>query len=155
MLDDGASTDPQNDIVPALTDSDYRCKRGDIWKLGQHTLICGDALQAETYKALMGDARAQMVLTDPPYNVRVSDIGSTGKIKHNEFAMAFGEMTRDEFTEFLTTEFVLLAVVEHTVHSQSITVSNILRFFLISYYFAFGGIFIIKDLNRPFLCGIS
>lgn len=57
---------------------------------------------AESYAALMGDDRAQMVLTDAPYNVKVKNIGSMGKIKHDEFAMASGEMTPAEFTEFLS-----------------------------------------------------
>ena len=51
----------------------------------------------------MGNNRAQMILTDPPYNVRVKDIGSSGKIKHDEFAMASGEMSSDEFITFLNT----------------------------------------------------
>jgi len=103
FLDGDGASDPKTDAVPALTDEDRRCKRGDIWKLGRHIIVCGDALVADTYAALMGDRRAQMVLTDPPYNVRVKNIGSMGKIKHDEFAMASGEMTPTEFTEFLTT----------------------------------------------------
>jgi len=103
ILDGNGVSDPKTDAMPALTDEDRRCKRGDIWKLGRHTLVCGDALAVAPYAALMGDGRAQMVLTDPPYNVRVKNIGSMGKIKHDEFAMASGEMTPAEFTEFLTT----------------------------------------------------
>lgn len=103
ILDDGGVSDPKNDLVPALTVDDRRCHRGDIWKLGRHTIVCGDTLMAESYAALMGDERAQMVLTDAPYNVKIKSIGSMGKIKHEEFAMASGEMTPSEFTEFLTT----------------------------------------------------
>lgn len=103
ILDGDGTSDPKNDIVPALTDDDRRCRRGDIWRLGRHTIICGNALKSESYAAIMGGHRAQMVLTDAPYNVRVKDIGSMGKIKHDEFAMASGEMTSDEFTEFLGT----------------------------------------------------
>lgn len=103
ILDGDGASDPKADVVPALTDEDRRCHRGDIWQLGRHTIICGDALMAESYAAIMGDERAQMVLTDAPYNVKVKNIGSMGKIKHDEFAMASGEMTPAEFTEFLTT----------------------------------------------------
>ncbi|MCM1294030.1 MAG: site-specific DNA-methyltransferase [Muribaculaceae bacterium] len=103
FLNSNGASDPKVDSVPVLTDADRRCHRGDIWRLGRHTLICGDALAADTYAALMDDGRAQMVLTDPPYNVRVKNIGSMGKIKHDEFAMASGEMTPAEFTEFLAT----------------------------------------------------
>ena len=102
ILDGDGASDPKADAVPALLDEDRRCHRGDIWKLGRHTIICGDALMAESYAAIMGDDRAQMVLTDAPYNVKIKNIGSMGKIKHDEFAMASGEMTPAEFTEFLS-----------------------------------------------------
>ncbi|HBP26545.1 MAG TPA: DNA methylase N-4 [Alphaproteobacteria bacterium] len=103
ILDGDGVSDPKNDIIPPLNDADHRCKRGDIWSLGRHTIVCGDALKSDSYAAIMGDAKAQMVLTDAPYNVRVKNIGSMGKIKHDEFAMASGEMTSDEFTKFLGT----------------------------------------------------
>lgn len=103
ILDGNGTTDPKADAVPALADEDRRCHRGDIWKLGRHKIICGNAPMVKSYAALMGDERAQMVLTDAPYNVKVKSIGSMGKIKHDEFAMASGEMTPAEFTEFLTT----------------------------------------------------
>ncbi|MBN66323.1 MAG: hypothetical protein CMM94_02000 [Rickettsiales bacterium] len=51
-------------------------KEGDIWLLGDHKLICGDSTKAKTMKALMGDELADMVFTDPPYNV---DYGQTMK----------------------------------------------------------------------------
>lgn len=103
ILDGDGTSDPKNDIIPPLNDADRRCKRGDIWRLGRHTIVCGDALKSDSYAAIMGDTKSQMVLTDAPYNVRVKNIGSMGKIKHDEFAMASGEMTSDEFTEFLGT----------------------------------------------------
>lgn len=103
ILDGDGASDPKNDLVPALTDEERRCKRGDIWRLGRHIIACGDALNAESYAAIMGDDKAQMALTDAPYNVKVKNIGSMGKIKHDEFAMASGEMTPTEFTEFLGT----------------------------------------------------
>lgn len=103
IIDGQSAPNPQEDALPVLTDADHVCHRGDIWKLGRHMLLCGDALKAESYAALMGDARAQMILTDPPYNVKIKTIGSLGKIKHDEFAMASGEMSESEFTDFLTT----------------------------------------------------
>ena len=103
ILDGDGVSDPKNDIIPPLNDADHRCQRGDIWRLGRHTIVCGDALKPDSYAAIMGGDKAQMVLTDAPYNVRVKNIGSMGRIKHDEFAMASGEMTSDEFTEFLGT----------------------------------------------------
>lgn len=103
ILGDSGTTNSKDDNIPELKPADYKSKLGDVWQLGRHFLICGDALKAETYAKLMGNKRAQMILTDPPYNVHVKDIGSSGKIKHDEFAMASGEMSSDEFIKFLNT----------------------------------------------------
>lgn len=86
-----------------------RVKFGDIWRLGNHYLICGDSLKDETLKALLGDLKANMIFTDAPYNVKVDGhICGKGKIKHDEFQMASGEMSNDEFTKFLRTSMQLL-----------------------------------------------
>lgn len=103
ILGNSGTTNSKDDNIPELKPADYQCKLGDVWQLGRHFLICGDALKAETYANLMENNRAQMILTDPPYNVHVKDIGSSGKIKHDEFAMASGEMSSDEFIKFLNT----------------------------------------------------
>ncbi len=79
-----------------------KVKLGDIWKLGEHLLLCGDALKAESYTELLKDEKAKLVLTDAPYNVRVNGhVGGKGKIKHQEFAMASGEMSDEEFENFV------------------------------------------------------
>lgn len=72
---------------------------GDMWILGHHRLLCGSALDRESYQALMGSELAQMVFTDPPYNVAVSGHVRTKK-GHREFVMASGEMSKPEFTDF-------------------------------------------------------
>ena len=59
-------------------------KAGDIWQLGRHRLICGDSTKAETYELLMGTTKANLVITDPPYNVNYE--GSAGKIKNDNMA---------------------------------------------------------------------
>ncbi|MGE3708526.1 MAG: site-specific DNA-methyltransferase [Hyphomicrobiaceae bacterium] len=85
-------------------------KPGDLWLLGGHRLICGDALQPSSYAVLLGDERARLVFTDPPYNVRVKGhVSGLGAVKHREFAMASGEMTQAEFTAFLGKAFEHLA----------------------------------------------
>ena len=77
---------------------------GDLWTLGDHKALCGDALLASSFKALLGDERAQVVIADPPYNVRINgNVSRSGK--HREFIMASGEMSRPEFTAFLATAF--------------------------------------------------
>lgn len=79
---------------------------GDLWQLGDHRLLCGNALEAEAYKVLLQGEQAQVVVTDPPYNVPIDGhVCGNGKVKHKEFAMASGEMSPAEFTAFLTTAF--------------------------------------------------
>jgi hypothetical protein len=85
-------------------------KPGDLWVLGRHRLLCGDALDAESYATLMRGRRAAVVFTDPPYNDLIDGyVSGFGKIHHREFAMASGEMSEAEFTEFLLKAFRNLA----------------------------------------------
>ncbi len=75
---------------------------GDVWQIGPHRLICGDALLPETYQALLQGEVADMVFTDPPYNVPVKGhMGGLGTVQHREFVMASGEMTPEQFRVFL------------------------------------------------------
>lgn len=67
-------------------------KAGDVWVLGQHRLICGDSTKEETYQILMEEKKANLVVTDPPYNVNYE--GSAGKIKNDN-------MANDKFYQFL------------------------------------------------------
>jgi hypothetical protein len=88
---------------PALT------KPGDVWLLGNHRLICGDALDESVYSALMNGETADLVFTDPPYNVKIDgNVCGKGSIHHREFAMASGEMTDAEFLSFLSKALGLL-----------------------------------------------
>jgi DNA modification methylase len=86
---------------------------GDLWLLGAHRLYCGNALDANSYAILMETEKAAAAFTDPPYNLSISRIGGNGRIKHREFAMASGEMSKDEFADFLTTSLKLIC--DHTV----------------------------------------
>ena len=73
-------------------------KPGDIWTLGRHRLICGDSTKAETYDLLMGSTKANLVITDPPYNVNYE--GSAGKIKNDNMAdEAFYNFLLDAYTQ--------------------------------------------------------
>ncbi|GCB06760.1 DNA methyltransferase [Ralstonia sp. SET104] len=86
---------------------------GDLWQLGEHRILCGNALGEASYRTLMAGDKATMVFSDPPYNVPIDGfVGGKGKIRHREFAMAVGEMSSGEFQAFLAT------VVGHmTAHS--------------------------------------
>lgn len=86
---------------------------GDVWQLGNHTLMCGDSTNPAHVSILMDGKIADMVFTDPPYNVKISELGGGNSEKsigntHSEFVMASGEMTEQEFTDFLKKVFVNL-----------------------------------------------
>ena len=77
-------------------------RRGDLWLLGDHKLVCGDSRQMWTFHRLMRTDEARLVLSDPPFNVSVKDhVGGLGATQHEEFAFASGEMTSEAFTAFL------------------------------------------------------
>lgn len=83
---------------------------GDVWILGPHRVLCGDCRDAKEVARLLNGEHARMVVTDAPYNVTVDGhVCGLGKHKHNEFAMASGEMSSAEFTEFLTASIGAMA----------------------------------------------
>lgn len=92
--------------------ADYKpvTRLGDLWQLGPHRLLCGNTLEPESYQRLLGEDKAQMVFSDPPYNVKVDGhVCGAGSVKHREFAMASGEMSKTQFTEFLTKALTAMA----------------------------------------------
>jgi len=96
-----ASSDPA-DILPEVSAAPPVSKLGDLWLLGHHRVLCGNAVDPEAFTALMGEERAAMVFTDPPYNVPIDGHASgLGTIHHRPFPMASGEMSEAEFTAFL------------------------------------------------------
>lgn len=104
-----AKADPA-DALPEIAPGPAVTRPGDIWRIGRHRLICGDALVPDTYSRLLAGENAQMVFTDPPYNVKIDGhVSGLGATKHREFAFASGEMTEDEFTDFLARVFANLA----------------------------------------------
>lgn len=101
--------DPKDEAVPNF-DGPSVSKPGDLWLLGSHRVYCGNSCEEGAFRMLMGTDAADMVFTDPPYNVRIDgNVGGLGKIKHREFAMAAGEMSPSEFTSFLRLAFEHLA----------------------------------------------
>ncbi len=76
---------------------------GDRWKLGKHDLGCGDARDCELLQQMMGNREARIMLSDPPWNLKIKGVVSgQGKVKHDDFIMAAGEMSRPTFVAFLT-----------------------------------------------------
>lgn len=113
LLIDGPTVgkmDPCDD-VPAIQ-AQAVTRTGDHWNPGDHHLLCGNALHARTYSELMGAEKARTVFADVPYNVPIQGhVGGLGSIQHREFAMASGEMSEAQFTQFLNTAFAHMASV--------------------------------------------
>jgi len=95
------ASDPDDTVDPAWITDMPVSQPGDLWQLGRHRLLCGDARKPDDLTRLMGNARAAMAFLDPPYNVRVADIVGRGRVKHGDFAMASGELSRTDFVGFL------------------------------------------------------
>jgi DNA modification methylase len=104
LLIDGLNTvaevDP-DDRLPEISESAVSVL-GDLWQLGKHRVLCGNALLTADYGRLMNGAKADLVISDPPYNVVIDGHATgNGSNHHREFAMASGEMSSTEFTDFL------------------------------------------------------
>jgi DNA modification methylase len=107
----GDLIDPEQDPADAIPEIEQIpiSRTADLWLLGRHRLICGDACSDADVRALMGRERADMVFTDPPFNLCIATTVGRGKIKHREFASASGEMSPPQFTQFLIDWMMLAA----------------------------------------------
>jgi DNA modification methylase len=95
--------DDPADAVPELPARLPLSKRGDLWLLGPHRVLCGNALDAADFVTLMGGERAGVVFSDPPFNVPIDGhVSGLGAIHHRPFPMASGEMDQATFTAFLS-----------------------------------------------------
>lgn len=102
----GGEVDEDDEVAEPDHSRPAVSRLGDLWRIGQHSVLCGDATKPESYQRLLAGERAQLVFTDPPYNVPIKGhVSGLGKVQHDEFAMASGEMDRAEFTAFLATIF--------------------------------------------------
>jgi len=82
---------------------------GDLWLLGDHRIICGNALDSDVHAMLLDERAVHLVLTDPPYNVSIpGNVSGLGKQKHADFVMASGEMNDAEWQAFLDKVLMLL-----------------------------------------------
>ena len=98
ILGDGADGLEQGPVEPEPGAAPVT-SLGDMFQLGPHRIVCGNAADSDTLRRLMdADEPARLVLTDEPYNVRIS--GNVTRGAHREFAMASGEMTDAEFLAF-------------------------------------------------------
>jgi len=98
------------DTIPSLAPGAPITMPGALWKLGDHLLFCGDARRPEDYRQLLGDAKVELVITDPPYNLPIhGHVSGRGRTRHREFAVASGEMSSPEFIGFLESVCGLIA----------------------------------------------
>jgi DNA modification methylase len=104
-----SSKEDSADKVPEPASGPPISQATDLWLLGPHRVYSGSALEETAYAALMGEQRAAIVFTDPPYNVPIEGHASgLGRVQHKDFVMASGEMTVAEFTAFLLKACLLL-----------------------------------------------
>lgn len=103
LLIEGLSGDPEEDTPPiAVGVGRPIAGAGDLWQLGPHRLLCGNALSEADYATLMGPDSAGLVVTDPPFNLPIAGhVSGLGQFQHREFPMAVGEMDAAGFTAFL------------------------------------------------------
>ena len=97
---DSEAKDDDFDLTAALEKAAF-VQRGDIWTVGRHRLVCGDATSSEDVSALMGNVKANLILTDPPYGVSFKS--SSGLTIQND------SMKNEEFYTFLFSAFKCMA----------------------------------------------
>jgi hypothetical protein len=97
-----SSPDPDDNIVASISAGPAIAQVGDIWQLGRHRLICGDAQNPDACSRVLQNKSAAMMVADPPYNVAINGHAvGRGKTRHREFQMASGEMTPEAYASFL------------------------------------------------------
>jgi DNA modification methylase len=88
------------DEIPELP-ADPICRPGDVWKLGNHILICGDSTSPSTYEKLMGESKAQIVVTDPPWNVNYGAVEKGNAQGYKPRTIMNDHMEDDQWAEFV------------------------------------------------------
>lgn len=102
LIIDAGEAPAEDTEVPLIEAGPAVCRLGDLWQLGRHRLLCGDALDQASYRQLMGRDKARLVVTDPPYNVPIrGHVSGLGKIRHREFVQGSGELSEAGFITFL------------------------------------------------------
>lgn len=106
-LDEDDGSDP--DDAP-LAPGPAVSRLGDLWTLGRHRLMCGSSLDRDSFVRLLGEERAAIGFTDPPFGCSINGhVKGKGKRQHREFVMGSGDMSEPELIEFFTTVFRLMA----------------------------------------------
>lgn len=101
-LPEEVSSDMEDDYDEDAADIEPRAKLGDLWQLGSHRLMCGDSTDANTIERLMGGEKADMVFTDPPWNV---NYGANNNPKWKQRSILNDYMPTDDFKHFMESAF--------------------------------------------------
>jgi hypothetical protein len=99
---EASAADPQDSIDPEWLKESVVSRPGDLWVLGMHRLLCGDARSASHVACLMAHCRADTAFLDPPYTVRIGAGMGRGRPKRCESAMTSGEMSSADYLHLLT-----------------------------------------------------
>jgi len=115
----------EDDEVPEADEKNVICKTGDLWTLGKHRLLCGDATEKDDVEQLMGDNKIDMCFTDPPYGVGIGDknklldtIQKAERIKTN---IKNDRLKPDELKEMLTCVFINIKSISNDLCSYFVT----------------------------------
>ena len=110
ILQEAAAKPSAEDIFEHAGSESPVSRPGDLWILGKHRVLCGNSLDEACYAKLMNGRIADAIFVDPPFNVPIhGHVSGNGSIQHREFQMASGEMSEEEFIEFLNSSLGLLA----------------------------------------------
>ena len=102
--------DPDDEVGEIGEPGSAVSRLGDLWDLGAHRVLCGSSLESKSFGRLMEDRQARMVLTDSPYNVKISGhVSGLGKNKHREFVEGSGTLSEAEFSDFQIASTTALA----------------------------------------------
>ena len=106
LLAAGDTKPDADDTFEVEENSSAVTQPGDLWKLGKHRILCGSAIEEDSYSTLMEYKARRSGVCRPPYNVPIrGNVSGNGAIEHREFAMGSGEMSESEFTSFLSSRF--------------------------------------------------
>ena len=101
LIGDETKQEEDKEVYSLLDSIPQKVKKNDLWILGEHKIFCGDTLDPDSFKCLLMTEKAEIIVTDPPYNVKIKGhVCGNGKIQHTDFKMASGELTESEFMDF-------------------------------------------------------
>lgn len=93
--------EPEPDDAPTIEEVEHRTKLGQLWKLGDHLLYCGDSTEEATFTRLMGDEKAHLIWTDPPWNVNYGAVDEGNAMGYKSRTIMNDHMSDGQWDEFV------------------------------------------------------